>query len=81
MRTALLVAAGLLMSGGVPSTTRGVPAATSAGYEMTWSSLDCGSSVTSAAGGYQLAGTIGQAEAGKLTGGGTRSRAVSTGAL
>ena len=39
------------------------------GYDLTWSSLDCGSSTASYGGSYSLGGTIGQADASSATGG------------
>jgi hypothetical protein len=39
------------------------------GYDLSWSSLDCGSPTTSSGGAYRVGGTIGQADGGKLTGG------------
>jgi hypothetical protein len=42
---------------------------TGGGYVLTWSSLDCGSPVSSAGAAYVLAGTTGQSEVGDLAGG------------
>ncbi len=40
------------------------------GNDLTWSTLDGGGCTFSAGGGYQLGGTIGQPDAGALSGGG-----------
>lgn len=40
------------------------------GYDLTWSTLDGGGYTFSVGGGYQLGGTIGQPDAGALSGGG-----------
>src|SRR6187397_609507 len=45
-------------------------AQTGGGYDLTWSTLDCGSPVVSAGGSYVLGGTTGQADSGVLTGSG-----------
>ncbi len=39
------------------------------GYDLTWSSLDCGSPTASTGNNYSLRSSIGQAESGSLTGG------------
>lgn len=39
------------------------------GYDLTWSTLDSGGHSSAVVNGYQLAGTIGQADAGALSGG------------
>ena len=39
-------------------------------YELSWSTLDGGGSTSTSGGRYELAGTIGQSDAGKLRGGG-----------
>jgi hypothetical protein len=44
-------------------------AQTGGGYDLTWSSLDCGSPVLSTGGSYTLAGTIGQPDVGGAAGG------------
>ena len=45
------------------------PAAPTAGYEISWYTIDGGGG-SSSGGSYQLDGTIGQADAGALSGGG-----------
>lgn len=45
-------------------------AQTGGGYDLTWSSIDGGGYMFSTGGGYSLGGTIGQADAGVLNGGG-----------
>ena len=40
------------------------------GYELTWSSVDGGGVMFATGGGYTLGGTIGQPDAGSLSGGG-----------
>jgi hypothetical protein len=39
-------------------------------YELSWSTLDGGGSTSTSGGRYELAGTIGQSDAGRLEGGG-----------
>lgn len=40
------------------------------GYDLTWSTIDGGGAMFSTGGGYSLGGTIGQPDAGLLSGGG-----------
>jgi len=40
------------------------------GYDLTWSTVDGGGATWSAGGGYALGGTVGQPDAGVLSGGG-----------
>ena len=40
------------------------------GFDLTWSALDGGGGTVSAGAGYSLGGTLGQTDAGTLTGGG-----------
>ena len=40
------------------------------GYDLTWSTIDGGGATFSTGGGYSLGGTIGQPDAGLLSGGG-----------
>jgi hypothetical protein len=47
-----------------------VHAQTGGGYDLTWNTLDGGGATFSAGGDYQLGGTLGQPEAGQLSGGG-----------
>ena len=60
----LLPIAALLLFG--VSTAR---AQTGGGYDLTWNSIDGGGTTFSTGGGYSLGGTIGQADAGALSGG------------
>ena len=39
------------------------------GFDLTWSTIDGGGATTVSGGGYELGGTIGQYDAGPLTGG------------
>ena len=48
----------------------GVAWASSAGYDLTWWTVDGGGQTFSTGGGYTLGGTIGQPDPGLLTGGG-----------
>ena len=45
------------------------PAILPTGYEITWYTIDGGGATVSTGGGYSLGGTIGQPDAGALTGG------------
>ena len=45
-------------------------AQTGGGYDLTWSTIDGGGYTFSTGGSYSLGGTVGQADAGGLTGGG-----------
>jgi hypothetical protein len=47
-----------------------VHAQTGGGYDLTWNTLDGGGATFSTGGDYQLGGTLGQPEAGQLSGGG-----------
>jgi hypothetical protein len=47
-----------------------VSAQTGGGYDLTWSTTDGGGYMFSTGGGYSLGGTIGQPDAGVLSGGG-----------
>ena len=47
------------------------------GYDLTWSTIDGGGATWSEGGGYALGGTIGQPDAGVLSGGGYPWRAAS----
>lgn len=44
-------------------------AQTGGGYDLTWSTIDSGGQTSATGGGYDLGGTIGQADAGTLSGG------------
>ena len=46
------------------------PAAPTTGYEITWYTIDGGGGMFSTGGSYSLGGTIGQPDAGTLSGGG-----------
>ena len=50
----------------------GVPvlAQSGGGYDLTWSTIDGGGAMESTGGGYALGGTVGQPDAGVLSGGG-----------
>jgi hypothetical protein len=47
----------------------GASTALSTGYDLSWYTIDGGGATFSTGGGYQLGGTIGQADAGVLSGG------------
>mgnify|MGYP005840982857 CR=1 FL=1 len=47
-----------------------VRAQSGGGYDLTWNTIDGGGYMFSTGGGYALGGTIGQADAGTLSGGG-----------
>jgi hypothetical protein len=57
----------LTMLFGVLSTTASMQ--TGGGYDLTWSTIDGGGAMFSTGGSYSLGGTIGQADAGALSGG------------
>ena len=59
----LIVAGMLLLPVGLVGLAQG-------GYELSWWTVDGGGQMYSIGGGYQLGGTIGQPDAGVLTGGG-----------
>ena len=65
MRLALVLQVSLMI--GVCCTT--VTAQSGGGYDLTWSTLDSGGHSSTVVNGYQLEGTIGQADAGALSGG------------
>ncbi len=66
-RLILAVALALvIVAGGVAPST----AQTGGGYDLSWSTIDGGGYMFSTGGGYSLGGTIGQPEAGALSGGG-----------
>jgi hypothetical protein len=66
---ALVLAAFLLLAAaGMPAASlAGTPLAE--GYDLSWWTVDGGGAMLSGSGGYRLAGTAGQAEAGLLVGG------------
>jgi hypothetical protein len=66
MHVRILTAAGVLLL----ATWRTSPAQSGGGYDLSWSSLDCGSVETSTGGGFSLDATIGQFEDGAMAGGG-----------
>ena len=71
-RTAMMMAIGILVavSGLVHAQSGGDPSATlGAGYDLTWYTVDNGGITLSTGDGYQLGGTIGQPDAGVLSGG------------
>jgi len=59
----------LIALAGVGLATSHARAQSGGGYDLTWSSLDCGSAETSTGSNYSLRSTIGQAESGGLGGG------------
>jgi len=61
----VLCLAGALLLKATPSTL----AQAGGGYDLTWSTIDGGGATFSASGGYELGGTIGQPDAGVLSGG------------
>jgi hypothetical protein len=61
---AITATAALAQTGGGTSTML------SAGYELMWSTIDGGGYMFSTGGGYSLGGTMGQPDAGALSGGG-----------
>lgn len=63
--TALLL---LLFQGSSQSALPAI-AQSGGGYDLTWNTVDGGGATFSAGGGYQLGGTIGQADAGTMSGG------------
>ena len=65
-----LVAVLNLASRAHAQTGGGASASPSAGYDLTWSTIDGGGYTWSEGGGYSLGGTVGQPDAGTLTGGG-----------
>jgi hypothetical protein len=66
----VLVCAGAACAGAWLGSTPSVQAQSGGKYDLTSSTLDCGSPSISAGAGYELQGTIGQADAGSLTGSG-----------
>ncbi len=63
-RWATVVAAGMLLASAI-----GVEGPQARGYELDWYTIDGGGATWSAGGGYELGATIGQADAGAMTGG------------
>ena len=59
----VIVASGVTLVGLVSAQSGG-------GYDLTWNSIDGGGYMFSTGGGYSLGGTIGQPDAGTLSGGG-----------
>ncbi|MEK6676223.1 MAG: hypothetical protein AABZ47_11300 [Planctomycetota bacterium] len=64
-----LTVAALISWGLATQTALVVNAQTGNGYDLTWSTIDSGGEMFSTGNGYELGGTIGQADAGELTGG------------
>lgn len=62
---------GLVIALGLLALTAGVVLAQNGGYELNWWTID-GGGVTSQGGEYALSGTIGQPDAGTVSGGGYR---------
>jgi len=65
-RTSRSLALAILM-GAAPATLPAV-AQVGGGYDLTWSTIDCGGATFSAGGAYTLGGTIGQPDAGPAVG-------------
>ena len=65
--TALLL---LAMIGAMLCSSVSAYAQSGGGFDLSWSTLDAGGGTFSSNGGYVLGGTIGQPDAGLLTGGG-----------
>ncbi len=62
----LLASLAALLALGVVS---GVSAQSGGGYDLTWNTIDGGGATFSTGGGYSLGGTVGQPDAGTLSGG------------
>ncbi|MBN1661360.1 MAG: hypothetical protein JXA93_23415 [Anaerolineae bacterium] len=60
----------LLLGVGVLLLPLGLVGVAQGGYELSWWTVDGGGQMVSLGGGYELGGTIGQPDAGALTGGG-----------
>jgi hypothetical protein len=60
----------LLFGAGVLLLSAGLIVLAQGGYDLSWWTVDGGGYMYCAGGGYELGGTIGQADAGVLTGGG-----------
>ena len=60
----------LLLGVGVLLLSAGLVGLAQGGYELSWWTVDGGGQMYSIGGGYELGGTIGQPDAGVLTGGG-----------
>jgi hypothetical protein len=60
----------LLLGVGMLLLPLGLVALAQGGYELSWWTVDGGGQMYSIGGGYELGGTIGQPDAGVLTGGG-----------
>lgn len=58
----VLLLAGVLLSGSLAALAQ-------SGFDLSWWSVDGGSAATSAGGGYELRGAIGQPDAGRLSAG------------
>jgi hypothetical protein len=60
----------LLLLAALLSLLASVAQAQSGGYDLTWNTVDGGGATWSEGGGYALGGTVGQPDAGVLSGGG-----------
>jgi hypothetical protein len=69
LKAVINVAALLLLLASVVG-AQAVHAQAGGGYDLTWNSVDGGGMMFSTGGSYSLGGTIGQADAGALSGGG-----------
>jgi hypothetical protein len=67
--TVILVVAASLLLAAAPQAQRTALAQTGGPYGLTWSTIDAGGYTFSAGGEYTLGGTVGQPDAGLLTGG------------
>ena len=65
-RVAIAALAGFALLAGI----QGAGAQTGGGYDLSWNTVDGGGFIWSSGGGYTLGGTIGQADAGAMSGGG-----------
>ena len=68
-KTTSIVLAAVLALGIVASGAALVSAQTGGDYDLTWSTIDGGGAMFSAGGDYRLGGTIGQPDAGIMSGG------------
>jgi hypothetical protein len=64
----VILVVGLLTTGAVWASI--AYAQTGGGYDLTWSTIDGGGYMFSTGGGYSLGGTMGQPDAGAMSGGG-----------
>ena len=67
-RVMVIFVVGLLVTGAVWASI--AHAQTGGGYDLTWNTIDGGGYMFSTGGGYSLGGTMGQPDAGAMSGGG-----------